>query len=71
MEKREYPLTCDFCGTKRQLKERKIYQLEVSEILINDTETKYPHKEGNAKYLFQICEDCIRNNAVMRYRVNS
>jgi len=58
--RKEYPLLCNFCNTKQLVSKRKIYNIIVSEILLND-DKEYPHKDGDSRHL-QICEDCFKNS---------
>ncbi len=61
--KKDYPLLCNFCNIKETVEKRKIYAIEVSEVLIDDSDSKYPHIHGGSRYL-QICEDCLSNNPI-------
>jgi len=60
---KEYPLVCDDCGNKELLSKRKVYAIEISEIILDKTESKYPHAKGDFRYL-QICEYCFANSDI-------
>lgn len=56
--KKDYPLFCNFCKSEKKLSERRIYAIEISEILEDKTNSKYPHTSGDFRHL-QICENCL------------
>ena len=60
---KSYPLICNNCDTKKLITERKIYEVEISEIILDKTESKYPHIRGDYRHL-QICEHCLINSDI-------
>lgn len=62
--KMDYPLLCYFCDTISPIKERKIYEIIISEILLDDDiNSTYPHKKGEIRSL-QICEYCLKDSKI-------
>lgn len=62
---KEYPLICDDCGTKEFITNRKVYKIEISEIILDKTESKYAYTRGDFRQL-QICEHCFANSDIDR-----
>jgi hypothetical protein len=63
MENKDYPLICDFCSIKESVKSRKIYKVQITEILASNDDSKYAHRDGSSRRL-QICEHCFKFSAL-------
>jgi hypothetical protein len=61
--KEYYPLKCDVCMEFHPVYERKMYELVVSEVLPDETDSKYSYKKGDFRQL-QICEVCFENSDI-------
>lgn len=55
----EYPLVCKFCGKKFLTSEKKMFALEINEIVYTGNKD-YPHKDLFMKTV-QSCEDCLKS----------
>lgn len=63
MNDKDYELECDFCNQRRELEDRKMYKIQITEILLSEDNSRYPHREGASRHL-QICEHCYKYSAL-------
>lgn len=66
----DYSLRCDVCSTFEFVKDRKIFKVEITEILEADRGSTYPHKDGDVRFI-QICEHCFKDSDINKILINN
>lgn len=59
---KDYQLECNYCCKRETINNRKMYKIEIGEILLSG-DYKYPHKDGQSRFL-QICEHCFKYSSL-------
>ena len=62
MKEKEYPLICDICKKSELVSRRKIYEITITEITLNQhNQDDDIYSEGCSKKL-QACEECFEDS---------
>lgn len=62
MKEKEYPLVCDVCKKSELASKRKIYEITITEIMLNrENDNDDIYAEGCSKKL-QVCKECFDNS---------
>jgi len=59
-KEKEYPLVCDVCKQSEIVSNRKLYAIDITEVIISKNQNEL-YTEGCVRRL-QICEECFVNS---------